>query len=153
GSDGVFYPCEGALFDSRRPVLLVPCALPANAFDTVMIGWNGSAEAAAAVAGAMPLLARAKAVSVFVAGEKGEEPQAPTGLIDYLRGHCIAATQRLIKAPSHNVGAELVAEAGRLGAGLIVMGAYTHSRVRELIFGGVTNHVLQKSSVALLMAH
>lgn len=151
--DGSFYPFEGALFDSRRPALLVPRALPATAFDTVLIGWNGSAEAAAAVAGALPLLARAKTVAVFVAGEKGEEPEAPRELLDYLRWHGIAATQRLVKAPSHNVGAELVAEAGRIGAGLIVMGAYTHSRVRELIFGGATNHVLKNSGVALLMAH
>jgi nucleotide-binding universal stress UspA family protein len=153
GRDGSFYPYEGALFDSRRPALLVPRALPATAFDTILIGWNGSAEAAAAIAGALPLLARAKTVAVFVAGEKGEEPEAPRDLLDYLRWHNIAATQRLIKAPSHNVGAELAAEAGRIGAGLIVMGAYTHSRVRELIFGGATNHVLKNSSVALFMAH
>jgi nucleotide-binding universal stress UspA family protein len=151
--DGSFYPYEGALFDSRRPVLLVPRALPANALDTILIGWNGSAEAAAAITGALPLLARARTVAVFVAGERGEEPQAPNDLLDYLRWHGIAATQRLVKAPSHNVGAELVAEAARLGAGLIVMGAYTHSRVRELIFGGATNHVLKNSGVAMLMAH
>jgi nucleotide-binding universal stress UspA family protein len=151
--EGAFYPCEGALFDSRRPVLLVPRALPATAFESMLIGWNGSAEATAAVAGALPLLVRAKSVSVFVAGEKGEEPHAPHGLLDYLRWHGVNATQRLIKAPSHNVGAELVAEAGRLGAGVIVMGAYTHSRVRQLIFGGATNHVLAHSKVALLMAH
>jgi nucleotide-binding universal stress UspA family protein len=153
GRDGSFYPYEGALFDSRRPVLLVPRALPATAFDTIMIGWNASAEAAAAVAGALPLLARAKAVSVFVAGEKGEAPEPPDDLLAYLAWHGIAASPRLVKAPSHNVGAELVREAERAGAGLIVMGAYTHSRVRELIFGGATNHVLKSSSVALLMAH
>jgi nucleotide-binding universal stress UspA family protein len=131
----------------------VPRALPPAALDTMLIGWNGSAEAASAVAGALPLLVRAKQVSVFVAGEKGEEPQAPHDLLDYLRWHGIAATQRLVKAPSHNVGAELVAEAARAGAGVIVMGAYTHSRMRELIFGGATNHVLKNSGVALLMAH
>ncbi len=153
GRDGAFYPYEGALFHSRRPALLVPRALQATAFDSILIGWNGSAEAAAAVAGALPLLARAKAVGVFVAGEKGEEAQAPDDLLGYLGWHGIAATPRLVKTSSGSVGAELVREAERQGAGLIVMGAYTHSRVRELIFGGATSHVLSHTSVPLLMAH
>jgi len=151
--DGAFYPCEGALFQSRRPVLLVPRAVPAGAFERILIGWNGSAEAAASVAGALPLLARAKAVTVLVAGEKGEAPQPPDDLIGYLGWHGIAATPRLVTAASHNVGAEMVREAENAGAGLIVMGAYTHSRVRELIFGGATNHVLSHATLPLLMAH
>jgi nucleotide-binding universal stress UspA family protein len=151
--DGAFYPYEGALFDSGRPVLLVPGAAGGAMFDNILVAWNGSAESASAVAGALPFLGRAKQVHVFSAGERGEDGTVPKDLLAYLGWHGIAATPRTIKAASHNVGAELLGEAERLGVGMVVMGAYTHSRTRQLIFGGATSHVLRHAKIPLLMAH
>jgi nucleotide-binding universal stress UspA family protein len=144
---------EGALFDSGRPVLLTPSPSADAFMGTAMIAWNGSAEAAAAVGAALPVLAQAKRIHVFAAAERGEEPRLPTDLIDYLGWHGIAATVRTVAASPANVGAELLREAEQVGAGLIVMGAYTHGRLRQLIFGGATSHVLRHSTIPLLMAH
>lgn len=148
-----FYACEGALFESGRPVLLVPARAPENIFGTVVVAWNGSAEAAAAVGGALPLLARAKRVHIFTAGERGEAGQEPADLVAYLGWHGIAATTRVITSTSHDVGAALLKEVAEVNAGMLVMGAYTHSRTRELMFGGATNHILNHAGIPVLMAH
>ena len=140
---------ESALFSAGKPVLLVPDQpiVPA-AGSSAVICWNGSAEAASAVTAALPLLAGAKSVTVLTANA-GD----PAAFIEFLARHGIAATVTLLSPAMGEVGEALLAEAERLGAGIIVLGAYGHSRAREFIFGGVTRHVLHHARTMLFLSH
>ena len=140
---------ESALFSAGKPVLLVPDqpVVPA-AGSSAVICWNASAEAASAVTAALPLLAGAKTVTVLTANA-GD----PSSFIEFLGRHGIAASVRSLSPALGEVGEALLAEAERLDAGIIVLGAYGHSRAREFIFGGVTRHVLHHARTLLLLAH
>jgi nucleotide-binding universal stress UspA family protein len=142
---------HGALFDSGRPVLIVPDAASSH-FDTVVIAWNDSREAAHAVAAAWSLIGRAKRIIVFAAGSGEAHRHAAERLTQHLawRGYSPAT---VVAEGSADAGPSLLAVAKRERAGLIVMGAYTHSRLRHLAFGGVTSHVLRHATIPVLMAH
>jgi nucleotide-binding universal stress UspA family protein len=133
-------------------VLVAPPKAPAKLGGTVAIAWNGSAQAARAVEGALPFLAGAK-VTVLTAAEKDEFVAAPAELSAYLAWHGVSASTATVEADSDAAGEALLAEAGKLGADLLVMGGYGHSRVREVILGGVTYHVLGNAEIPVLMAH
>lgn len=146
---------EAALFDTGRPVLLVPGTdHPTFTEGKVIVAWNGSAEASRAVAVALPLLRRAKEVMVFTVAEGDTEPNAASEMVAYLKWHGVRAS---VVGPeggkAGSVQETLMATTKKAKANLIVMGAYTHSRVRELLFGGVTRHVLSHANVPVLMAH
>lgn len=142
---------EVAMFESGRPVLLAGSGGPADVGRKVMIGWNGSAEAARAVAMAMPMLSAADSVSVIVVDDGGSG-ETPDDLVHTLTLWGIAASGRMVKASSEGVAATLEAEAKASGADMILLGAYSHSRVREFIMGGVTDDALTDSSIAMLLA-
>jgi nucleotide-binding universal stress UspA family protein len=146
---------ETALFDTGRPVLLAPPGLPAN---REMVGapaailWTGGAEASRAVAAAVPFLATSGQVSVIPANPGGNLADA-TPIVDYLAWHGIKAStvEPLIVSPS--AGSDLLGRARTMGAGLLVMGAYTQSRLRQLVYGSVTKHVLMQGDLPVIMAH
>lgn len=148
---------EGVLFGSGRNVYLVPEAeRPKIAFDRIMIAWNGSREAARALAEAMPFLHKAEQVSVVVVtGEHPTEEEAIMGIdaVNHLRHHGIHAGLHRIKSPPNEVGNRLMDEAGRRKADLIVMGGYSHARLRERLLGGVTYSLMHEAPIPLLMAH
>jgi nucleotide-binding universal stress UspA family protein len=143
---------ETALFDTSRPVLMVPEPFHADLFARVIVAWNGSAEASSAVALGMPLLAQAQSVGVFTAVE-AKHPSEAEDLIAYLDWQGIAAERVAVDPAADSVGADLLSAAARTRAGLIVMGAYTHGRMRQIVFGGVTRTILQSMPVPVLMAH
>lgn len=148
---------NAALMESGKPLLLAPPVPPATMGQRVAIAWNGSAEAARAVACALPLLQRAETVTILTATEPGTAaaPLAPppaAELATYLAWHGVAATTKVVPAGS-NAGAVLLEQCAGLGADLLVMGAYTHSRLRQLILGGVTRHVLGHAPIPLLLCH
>ncbi|WP_291297646.1 universal stress protein [Elioraea sp.] len=142
---------HAVLFDSGRPVMVTPKKTPATLGTRICVAWNGTAESAAAVAGAMPWLERAEAVRVLYADEYQRRGPEAAGLLDYLAWHGIKADSTLFKPLGNSVGAGLLAASAEFGADLQVMGAYSHSRLRQLILGGVTRHVLEHANVTLLM--
>jgi nucleotide-binding universal stress UspA family protein len=118
-----------------------------------LIAWNGSVESARAVAASLPLLKLATSVVVLTQAEGGPASADAPAMADYLAWHGIKATAVTCEARQTGVGAQLLGEVEQRKASLLVMGAYTHSRVRQMVFGGVTKHVLANARVPTLMAH
>jgi nucleotide-binding universal stress UspA family protein len=144
---------DAAVFESGRPALLVTEKLPFDIVDHVMIAWNGSLEASRAVLGAMPLLHLANRVSIFAAPQYDAESVDPDDLAEALSWHGIRAHMIASPGSESSTGEALVDAATRQRATLIVMGAYTHSRLRQRFLGGVTEHLLAHAPVPLLMTH
>ncbi len=144
---------QRALFESGRPVLIVPRDKPIKEFKRIAIFWNGSKEAARTVEAALPLLRHAAAVDVMWVEEDVDSDAVQTGLVGYLAWHGIAASARRFKPDKRFIGELLMAEAAKSTMDLVVMGGYSHSRLREFILGGVTQHMLEESTLPVLTAH
>ena len=146
-------PLEAALFDTGRPVLVVPPTSPRTLARNVLIAWNGSVEQARTNAFAMPLLRFADKVTVLTV-EDGTTP-GPSGeeAARHLRRNGIKATALTVKSGARKSGVTILDQATVLGCDLLVKGAYTQSRLRQMIFGGATRHILANSTLPVLMAH
>jgi nucleotide-binding universal stress UspA family protein len=147
---------ESALFGTPRPVLVVPASYEGKDLLTrpVAIAWNGSLEADRAVGAALPFIACAGSATVLVVEEPARR-RAPdvAGLTAYLKHHGIEARVIESKIERGSVGDALLNGAQDAGAGSLVMGAYTHSRLREFVLGGATNHISARARIPVLMAH
>jgi len=146
---------EQTLLESGRPVLLSPSRPEPDPSSSAMIAWSPSLQTWRAVTVAVPLMAKARRVEIVSVGEdEATFAESRADVIRYLGWHGITATARQVKAPSRNIGDMLLHEASEAGIGMLVMGAYSHSRVRELLLGGVTRHVLANVAVTpVFMAH
>lgn len=149
---------EELIFQSGRPLLVVPWAGKVNPEPkTVMVAWDASGTAARALADALPILKQAKKVIVLVAIDEGrnshgDEPGADIAL--HLARHDIEVEARRIPIGSDIKPADvLLSQVADIGADLMVMGGYHHSRVREYILGGVTRTILETMTVPVLMSH
>jgi nucleotide-binding universal stress UspA family protein len=142
---------DSALFNSGRPVLVMPKIVQGPIGETVVIAWKESVEAVRAVAAAEPFLAEAKRIKL-VSITEGDEDGSAAAMAEYLRkaGHYIALEP--LVAQSREAG-ELLLEASMCAGHLLVMGAYGHWRWRERVFGGATQHVLHYTPMPVLMAH
>jgi nucleotide-binding universal stress UspA family protein len=145
---------EDALFESGRPVLMTPPVSLATIGDQVLVAWNGSTETARTVAFAIPFLKRAKSVQV-VSVEGGMTPgPSAEDLAATLSRHGIAAIGRHVSARDRRSPGELyLDEAKAIGADLMVKGAYTQSRLRQMIFGGATRHIIMEATMPVILAH
>jgi nucleotide-binding universal stress UspA family protein len=142
---------HAVLFDSGRPVLIAPQIAPNTIGSRVCLGWNGTAESASAVYAALPWLQRADAVRILSAdGYQRRGPAAPD-LAAYLSLHGVHADIVMFQSVGNSVGAGLLAAARDFGCDLLAMGAYSHSRLRQLILGGVTRHVLEHAALPVMM--
>lgn len=155
GTPGVV---EEAIFASGRPVLVIPYAGDfAEVGRRVLIGWNASREAARAVHDALPLLAMASEVTVLAVnpqrGLAGEGDQPAADLARHLARHGVKASHRQMVAPEVSDGEALLNALADTGADLLVAGAYGHSRIRELVMGGVTRTLLESMTVPVLLSH
>lgn len=144
---------EAALMDSGAPLLVAPAGAPATVGGHVAVAWNGGLEAARAVTAAMPFLKGAEDVTILTVGAPCPPEATPEALAGYLASHGVKASIRNPEAGGESMSAALLAAAGEANADLMVMGAYTHSRLRELVFGGVTYEVLSAADIPVLMAH
>lgn len=145
--------CEAALFETGRPVFITPKVVPQTIGDKVIIAWNYSTETARTIGLGMPLLSGA--TSVMVLEVEGWTFPGPSGeaLAQRLRRSGIAATARTAKPKGRSNGKTILDEAAALDADLLVKGAYTQTRFRQMIFGSATRHVLTEATLPLLMAH
>ena len=133
-------------------LLLAPSGGAEHIGRTVAIAWNGSVEATRALLGALPLLKQAALLHVLTVPGAGTADEQAAALAAYLAWHELSVQQHALY-PETSVGVALLAKAKELGADLLVMGGYGHSRVRELIFGGATRHVLHHYDLPVLIAH
>lgn len=125
--------------------------------ERILLAWNASREAARAVRAALPLLQRAKEV-VVISSEpntvaEGEGHPHAQRIADYLEAHGVTSVSSGIDDPDRNPAQAIISQAAEMQADLIVMGAYGHMRLREIILGGVTRELLKTSPLPLLMAH
>jgi nucleotide-binding universal stress UspA family protein len=156
GASGAIELPERLALEIGRPVLIVPrYGAFAGVGERVLVAWNGSREGTRAINDALPILAGAKAVTVLSinppSGMASRVPGADIAL--HLARHGVKSEAATAMAEDIAVGDILLSRASDLGADLIVMGAYGHSRVRELVLGGATRHILQHMTVPILMAH
>jgi hypothetical protein len=144
---------EEALFGARRPTLIVPPGTTSINLSRALVAWNGSSEAANAVERALDLLPETAKVTVLQIGELKPGRMTSEKLMDYLGWHCFEAELRRVPDRKNETSQIIVDEAQRAKAGFIVMGAYTHSRTREFLLGGVTDEMLRSTPLPVLMAH
>ncbi len=144
---------EAALFDSGRLLLVAPPTPPTDFGKHVVIAWNGSTETARTIGFAEPFLVDAERVTVLTV-EKGSVP-GPSGgeLALNLQRRGIDADFREAKLENRVVGKAILDEAAALGGDLLLKGAYTQSRLRQMIFGGATSHILAESTLPVIMAN
>jgi nucleotide-binding universal stress UspA family protein len=143
---------EAAIFNTGRLALLIPPATRIDSSARTAIAWNGSREAARALGAAVPLLQSATAVSIISVAEADKGGAGAEAARDYLGWHGVKATVTRCE-PQGSVAQTIFARAHEASASMLVMGAYTHTRLRELVFGGVTDHVLARTNIPTLMCH
>ncbi len=144
---------EAALFETGRPVLIAPPRVPETLGETVLIAWNRSSETARTVFLAMPFLHRAKRVVINTIEVPSVPGPSGSLLAKSLRRHGIDAEALKVEQRAANEGPAILRKAAEIGADLIIKGGYTQSRLRQMIFGGATSHVLQHADVPVFMAH
>ena len=145
---------EAGLFESGRPVLIAPPRPQPKMGTNVLIAWNCSTEQARATAFALPILKRAGRVVVLTV-EGGAAVPGPTGqqLCRYLQLNEVPARPLTVGLDGRLTGEVILAHAKALGCDLLVKGAYTQSRLRQMIFGGTTRYILSNAELPVLMAH
>jgi nucleotide-binding universal stress UspA family protein len=149
---------EAVLFDSGRPVLVIPYAGSfATVGQRVLVGWNASAQASRAVHDALPLMAGAASVTVSAVNPRrgidahGDQPGAD--IARHLARHGLKVTVEHTVAPEIGAGDMLLNRASEISADLLVIGGYGHSRLRETILGGVTRTLLRQMTLPVLLSH
>jgi nucleotide-binding universal stress UspA family protein len=146
---------EALLMDSGRPLLVVPAGQEVFSARRIILAWDGSGRAARAAADALPFLRAADTVEVVaVMGEK-DLPASVTGadIAPHLTRHGVNVTVQTLPAVGGDVAETLRNHATLTHANMIVMGGYVHSRLRELVFGGVTQSLLKQNPVPLLLSY
>lgn len=139
---------------ARTPVCVVPTA--ARSFDVggkAFVAWNGSAEAAAALKAALPMLRLAGSVVIATVAEPSEDMLPPLEACEYLSRHGVKAELLAIERGRGSIADALLAARERVAASYVVMGAYGHSRMREFVLGGATREMLRGSPTPLFLAH
>ena len=147
---------EGALFESGRPLVVVPYIQKRGlTLERVLACWDGGRTAARAIGDAMPFLERAKAVDIVIVAEerKGGDEINGANMGAHLARHGVTANVKRIAKGDLAIEDVLLSYAADSGADFMVMGGYGHSRLREFILGGVTRGILASMTLPVLMSH
>lgn len=145
---------DDLIMASGRPILIIPyIGAPAKIGRKVLVAWNGSREAARAVSDAMPVLESADSIEIFAVEPRGIGDVPGADIAEHLARHGLKITAAKTSGLDIDVGDVLLNQAADSGADLIVMGAYGHSRMRELVLGGATRHILEHMTVPVLLSH
>ena len=146
---------EAVIFGSGKPTLLVPEDAPAATYGHVMIAWDGSRVAARAVSDARDFLQRAQTVTIASVTDEKALPEEDLGsrLAEYLARHDIETTVALVQSRGRPIAEALQEHAREIGAGMLVMGGFAHSRMRDFVLGGATGGVLKDLRIAVLLSH
>lgn len=143
---------HAVLYDSGCPLVIAPPTPPESSGRRLCIAWNGTAEAGSALRGAIPFARKAEAVQILASVDYHRRgPEAET-VQDYLRLHGVEAEIRRFHAIDRNIGAGILQACSDFGADMLSMGAYSHSRLRQMILGGATRHVLENATITVLMS-
>ncbi|GEN61217.1 MULTISPECIES: universal stress protein [Acetobacter] len=143
---------HAVLFDSGRPAVIAPREPMAHMVKRVCIAWNGTAEAASALRGVIAWASTAERVRVLHCGDYQRRGPEAREVVDYLSMHNITADRVEFAPVERDVGKGLLAACKDFEADMLAMGAYSHSRLRQLILGGVTRHVLEHATLPVLMS-
>ena len=144
---------ETALFESGRPLLIVPPENAATIGKKIAIAWNGSTETARTIAFSMPLLAQADEVAVISVEEGLVSGPSGQDIAQNLARAGIVSRTRHVHSEGRAIGEAMLAESKAFGADLLIKGAYTQSRLRQMIFGGATSHILANADLPVFMAN
>ena len=148
---------DGVSLTSGRPVLVVPNEIPPSTTgENVLVAWNWRREAVRAIHDALPVLKRAREVSlvhVSLTTDTGDESDAMKRIGGHLQRHGVRASLVTLSGNDGDVGKVLNTRAEDAGHDMLVMGAYGHSRLREIVLGGTTRHVLKNMRVPVFMSH
>lgn len=148
-----------ALFNTGRPVLLLPPAHRTISHEwedkIISVAWDGSLESARAIFNAMPILERTEKIYIITAGdnENTNTIESQNSIIEYFHAHNLRPNHVMLTCKKHHAGEVLLNKAKELGSNLLVMGAYGHSRFREIITGGFTRYMLENSDIPILLSH
>jgi nucleotide-binding universal stress UspA family protein len=147
---------ESLVLSSGRPIIMFPPRGTVSQIRRILVAWNATRESIRAVADALPLLVKAKAVQVLVVDHErnraghGQEPGAD--IARHLTRHGAQVEVQRLSSGGKDVGQLLLSQAAAFGADLLVMGAYGHSQLREWMFGGVTRTVLYQAALPVLLS-
>ena len=147
------HAAEAVLFEGGRPLLLVGETVPERIGRNIVLAWNGSTEAARSLMLGAPFLQQADQVSVLTVD--GATVSGPSGaqVAAHLRNHGLPVTDERIKRGHWSAGAAILNYAEEKGADLLIKGAFTHSRLRQIIFGGATREIIRESPLPVLLCH
>jgi nucleotide-binding universal stress UspA family protein len=148
---------ETLIFESGRPILICPEEFAAElpvAFDNVVIAWDQSAPAARAVADALPMLQAAANVRIVTAVDRKTPAEQESGLAlaNHLAEHGIKATFEMVKIDGSSIGKVFEAYVNAKAIDLLVMGAYRHTRLNEIVWGGATKTVIGRPPCWVMMS-
>ena len=145
---------ERILRGTGRPVLMLPRGqVSVDYSNHVVIGWNGSAEAAQALAASRPFLRMAKHTTILISSKRQKLRPNGNDVVDYLKCHGIEARLRVVDMSHAPVGNVIMDLCIGLEASLLVVGGYSHTRLQEMLLGGVTRHLIHEANLPVLMVH
>ncbi len=150
--DGYSPALEAAIFETGGPLIMVPESVSGTQGRRIAIAWDGTLGAARSAAAALPLLRRAEKVVVMTA-DMEKTGAKPSELADFLAEHGIAAETWAFLPKDGPLGELILSEAEEAGADMLAMGAYGHSRLREMVLGGVTRSIIARARIPVFMAH
>ncbi len=152
-SDSAREILDSTLFDSGAPVLLIPTGEHETPGRRIGIGWNKGTLASRAVRNAMPFLEQADEVVIFQVETGAKSGPSAEDLAAFLALHNVVASVRRLIPDRLSVAERLLTEAVKSGLDMLVMGAYSHSRLAQMVLGGVTHNILSRTELPILMSH